>query len=158
MKHLLCVLSLTLLFTTCTSNPKAINSKDLKGKYEADFSSLLSPTEEEEDDFATIFAAMLLSSMQMTMQFEDTKLILDASEGARELINLASSDVVMPIAVDYTIKNDSLLYIRTENNDFQQVGILRKMRDSYDYLKYIFEADSESGETLELTLRRVTEK
>lgn len=159
MKKILTILCAGLLMISCTTSSKhAINSKDLQGKYEIDFSSLLSDLNEGENDnpFATAFASMLLSSMEMTMQFDGDKLIIDASGAARNFINaFGGNDAKMPFFVDYKIKNDSVLYTGESNSELKEVGVLRKIGSSYDYLQLVC-SDDDGKETI-LTMRRKAE-
>ncbi|MGM9836982.1 MAG: hypothetical protein ACI30A_00655 [Paludibacteraceae bacterium] len=158
MKKFIAFLCASLMLIACTTNKQSINSKDLQGKYEIDFSSFLSDLaeDEEEDAFATAFAAMLLSQMQMTMQFDGDKLIIDASGAARNLINaFGGEEAQMPIVADYKIQNDSILYTKVEGEEFSEVGVLRKMGDSYDYLQLVTE---DEGKEISLTMRKQAEK
>lgn len=153
MKRFFIILIVGLIMIACTStNKQAFNSKKLKGRYDVDFSALLTDLKDsEENEFAIAFAAMFLSSMEMTMQFEDTKLILDASGAAMNLVKaLANDKVEMPVALDYKIVNDSILYTRVEGNDFSEFGVLRKIGESYDYLQLLTTADDGSHMTYNL--------
>ena len=108
--------------------------------------------ESEEDSLGIAFAAILLSQMEMTMQFDGDKLIIDGTPIVKNLVNVfGDTDVQMPISVAYEIRNDSVLYIKYEENDFEKYGILRKIDDSYDNLQLVVEED---GEKTFLTLRR----
>lgn len=154
MKRLFLILVAGMTLIACTSSDKnAINSKELQGRYDVDFSALLSELNNgDKDEFATALAAMFLSSMEMTMQFEESKLILNASGAAVSLVNAFSNDgLEMPVAVDYKIVNDSLLYTSADGKKFQEVGIIRKVSDSYDYLQLVTTEDEGSHTILKLT-------
>lgn len=143
MKKLFLLLVAAAILVACTNtNKQAINSRDLKGRYDVDLSALMSSLDDEEDGLATALAAMFLSSMEMTLQFEDTKLILDASGMAINLVNaFLKEDLDMPLVVDYKIVNDSVLYTKADGKDFGEVGVLRKVGDSYDYLQLVINED-----------------
>lgn len=156
MKKLLSVFVVCcLLAMSCNNNKQTINSKDLQGRYEIDFSEALSQfTDEEENGFAVAFAAMLLSQMELTMQFDGDKLIIDGSDAVSSLINaFADEDERMPYVIDYKILNDSVLCTRENANvEFQEIGVLRKMSESFDYLQFVTRNDD--GEEIVLTMRK----
>lgn len=157
MKKLLSVFVVCcLLAMSCNNNKQTINSKDLQGRYEIDFSEALSQfTDEEENGFAVAFAAMLLSQMELTMQFDGDKLIIDGSDAVSSLINaFADEDERMPYVIDYKIVNDSVLCTRENANvEFQEIGVLRKMSESFDYLQFVTRNDD--GEEIVLTMRKI---
>ena len=143
-----------LLLIACTSKIQSFSENDIQGKYDIDFSTYLSELnmESEEDSLGIAFAAILLSQMEMTMQFDGDKLIIDGTPIVKNLVNVfGDTDVQMPMSVAYEIRNDSVLYIKYEENDFEKYGILRKIDDSYDNLQLVVEED---GEKTFLTLRR----
>ncbi|MBS7377028.1 MAG: hypothetical protein KIG42_03415 [Paludibacteraceae bacterium] len=143
-----------LLLIACTSKKQSFSENDIQGKYDIDFSTYLSELnmESEEDSLGIAFAAILLSQMEMTMQFDGDKLIIDGAPIMKNLVNVfGDTDVQMPMSVAYEIRNDSVLYIKYEENDFEKYGILRKIDDSYDNLQLVVEED---GEKTFLTLRR----
>ena len=156
MKKLLSIFVVScLLAMSCNNNKQTINSKDLQGRYEIDFSEALSQfTDEEENGFAVAFAAMLLSQMELTMQFDGDKLIIDGSDAVSSLINaFADEDERMPYVIDYKIVNDSVLCTRENANvEFQEIGVLRKMSESFDYLQFVTRNDD--GEEIVLTMRK----
>lgn len=154
MKKFLSILCAGLMLIACTSNKQSFSSKDLQGKYEIDFSSLLSElnTDKEEDAMAVALAAMLLSQMEMTMQFDGDKLIVDGSSAVRNLVNVfGDKEAQMPFVIEYEIRNDSVLYTKSEGEDFTRFGVLRKMGESHDYLQLVTEED---GEQTVLTMRK----
>lgn len=156
MKKIIFLLCSCILLASCTSHKQTIRSKDLQGKYEVDFSPLLSGVSDEDDSFETAIAALLLASMKMTMQFEDNTLIVDGTGTAMNLLNMFAEESVFPCAVDYEIRNDSVLYTRTGKDNFQKAGILRKMGESFDYLQFAV-TGNDGKDTEILTLRKVSE-
>lgn len=144
-----------LLAMSCNNNKQTINSKDLQGRYEIDFSEALAQfTDDEDNGFAVAFAAILLSQMELTMQFDGDKLIIDGSDAVSSLINaFADEDERMPYVIDYKIVNDSVLCTRENANvEFQEIGVLRKMSESFDYLQFVTRNDD--GEEIVLTMRK----
>ena len=60
----------------------------------------------------------------------------------------------MPFAVDYKIVNDSVLCTRENvNAEFNEIGVLRKMGESFDYLQFVTANDD--GEEIVLTMRKI---
>ena len=157
MKKLLSIFVVcALLVMSCTNNKHTINSDNLQGRYEIDFSAALSQfTDDEEDDFAKAFAAMLLSQLELTMQFDGDRLIIDGSDAVSGLINaFAEEGEGMPFAVDYKIVNDSVLCTRENvNAEFNEIGVLRKMGESFDYLQFV--TSNDDGEDIVLTMRKI---
>ena len=157
MKKLLSIFVVCCFFAmSCNNNKQVINSKDLQGRYEIDFSAALSQlTTDEENDFAKAFAAMLLAQLELTMQFDGDRLIIDGSDAISGLINVfAEEGEGMPYALDYKIVNDSVLCTR-ENADmeFNKIGVLRKMGESFDYLQFV--TSNDDGEDIVLIMRKI---
>jgi hypothetical protein len=60
----------------------------------------------------------------------------------------------MPYALDYKIVNDSVLCTRENaNQEFNEVGVLRKMGESFDYLQFVTTTDED--EEIVLTMRKI---
>ena len=54
---------------------------------------------------------------------------------------------------DYNIVNDSVLCTRENANaEFQEIGVLRKVSESFDYLQFVTRNDD--GEEIVLTMRK----
>lgn len=154
MKKFFSLLCTGLMLIACTSNKQSFGSKELQGTYEIDFSSLLSElnTDNEKDAMAAALAAILLSQMEMTMQFDGDQLKVDGSGSLRDLISIfGSSGAQMPFTIEYEIRNDSVLYTSFDGEDYSKAGVLRKVDDTYDTLRLVVE---EEGEESILTLRK----
>jgi hypothetical protein len=98
---------------------------------------------------------MLLSNLEVTVQFETEKAIFDASGAVAELLKQFSDGEVslsLPMAVEYKIENDSILYLKPEGKEFEEAGVLKKLGDSYDYLKLIVTKD---GKRSEIGLKKI---
>ena len=151
MKKLLLILIAGMTLIACTSNEKAVNTKELQGRYDVDFSALMSDLDSG-DKLTNALAAMFLSSMKMTMQFEESQLLIDASGAAISLVNAFSKDgLEMPIAVAYKVVDDSILYTQSDGEKFHEVGVIRKVGDSYDNLQLVTTDDNGSRTILKLT-------
>lgn len=150
MKKFTIFFAIAMMAMACTSNPHAINSSKLQGRYDVDFSSILQDI--DEDPFTQAFAAMLLSQLQLTMQFDGNKLIFDASETVRTFVNVLSDSEQMPVVVEYQIVSDSILLTSANGVDWEEAGVLRKLADSYDYLQWV--TYEEDGEQVVLTLHK----
>lgn len=112
MKKLLSIfIFCSLLAMSCNNNKQTISSDNLQGRYEIDFSAALKEiTADEENDFAKFFATMLLSKLELTLQFDGNRLIVDGSDAVSGLINAFAEDGEgMPYVLDYKIENDSVL-------------------------------------------------
>ena len=157
MKKLLSIFFICCLFAmSCTNNKQTISSDNLQGRYEIDFSSALSELNiDEQNDVAKAFAAMLLARLELTMQFDGNKLIIDGSDAISGLINAAVEDGGgMPYVLDYKIENDSVLCTRVNaEDDFAEMGVLRKMGESFDCLKFV--TKNEEGEEVALTMKKI---
>lgn len=154
MKKIIAILCAGMMLMACTTNQQTFSTQNLQGKYEIDFSSLLSElnTDNEEDAMAAAIAAMFLAQMEMTMQFDGDKLIIDASPAVRNLVSVfGDKDAQMPFTVAYEIREDSVLYTKAEGEEFTKTGVLRKMDDSFDSLQWVVE---DEGEQAVLTLRK----
>lgn len=133
MKKLLSFSFACFLLFACTNNKQAVRSRNLQGRYDVDFSSLL--YSDSTDALADAFASVLFSTVKMTIQFEETKMIVDASGMAKELVNLFADEYTkMPVIAEYKIKNDSVLCIKDDSGEFKSVAVISRLSDSYDYL------------------------
>ena len=157
MKKLLSIfIFCSLLAMSCNNNKQTISSDNLQGRYEIDFSAVLKEiTADEENDFAKFFATMLLSKLELTLQFDGNRLIVDGSDAVSGLINaFAEEGEGMPYALDYKIVNDSVLCTRENvNAEFNEIGVLRKMGESFDYLQFV--TTTEEDEEIVLTMRKI---
>ena len=146
MKKILSLLCVGLLLMGCAKSAKqsaAEGAGGLQGKYEIDFSPLMSEItgDSEEDQMAVAIASMILAQMHMTMEFEGNQLSIDASGAVRNLVN-AFGDAKMPYTVSYEVRNDSVLFIKEEKDeDFKLFGVLRYPSDSSDELYIVTKED-----------------
>lgn len=157
MRKLLILLVAATMMMACGRNPKAVDSKQLQGKYEVDLAELVQKELDGEDELTKAFAAFMLSQMHMTFEFEEEHLVIDASETMRGLLNSFSEDEKMPVVVDYKIVNDSVFYTREKDKDWKEAGVLRKVSESYDILQWVVVKDDEGEAPTILTLRKTAE-
>ncbi len=139
------------ILSACGGGKDAINKEGLQGRYQLEAGSLLKDVTAEKggNDLSSSFASMLLSNLEVTVQFETEKAIFDASGAVAELLKQFSDGEVslsLPMAVEYKIENDSILYLKPEGKEFEEVGVLKKLGDSYDYLKFISTKDDKRRE------------
>ena len=156
MKKIFTTLSIAalLILSACGGGKTDAVEKDgLQGRYQLDVSSLMKEMMSEEQDgqnaLSSSFASMLLSNLEVTVQFETEKAIFDASGAVAELLKQFSDGEVslsLPMAMEYKIENDSILYFKQEGKEFEEVGVLKKLGDSYDYLKFISTKDDKRRE------------
>ena len=140
MRKIIILACVSIMLFACTTNDKRINSKDLQGKYNLDFSARLAEFDENDlgEGMTMELATMLLSSLKLTMEFRNDKLIMDGSGLAMEMIRtFAPKSKFLPGAIDYQIREDSVLYTKNGTEDFKKVCTLRKINNSYDSLQMV---------------------
>ena len=143
------------ILSACGGGKDAISKDGLQGRYQLEIGSLLKDVMAEKggNDLTSSFASMFLSQLDVTVQFETEKAIFDASGAVSELLKSFSDvEVSLPMAVEYKIENDSVLYLKPEGKEFEEVGVLKKLGDSYDYLKFIAKKD---GKRTEIGLKKI---
>ena len=162
MKKIFTTLALAamVILSACGGGGKdTVNKDGLQGRYQLDLSSMLNEAKAAyeayggEGDMASGIASMLLSNLDVTVQFESETAIVDASGAVMQMIkSMANTDVSLPMALGYKIENDSVLYLKQEGKDFEEAGVLKKIGDSYDYLKLIVTKD---GKRSEIGLKKI---
>jgi len=149
-------LSCLYVFSGCNSSSKDSLSTDaLKGRYQVDVSSLAEVLQNEIKGLNIPSAALslVLSNIDVTIQFEGEKAIIDASSTAAEMLQgLTKNAFTLPMAVGYKIEKDSILFLQSENSSMKEVGVLKKVGDSYDYLTFI---PKDKTKQVEVPLRRI---
>jgi hypothetical protein len=159
MKRILTVLTFAALFilAACSGSSNGpINKDSLQGCYELDLSPILKDAmaaKGGEEDMGAAFAQMFLSKLEITVQFEADKAIVDVSGDAMDFIKgMAGSEVELPMTMEYKIENDSVLYLKQEGKDFEKAGVLTKVGSGYDYLKLSTE---KNGQRSEIGLKKI---
>lgn len=154
---LMMIAALTAL-SACNGGKNAINKDELQGRYQMDMSSMVTSFIQEEltgkkESDAMSVASMFLSQLEVTVQFESEKAIIDASGAIIGLLqNMSDKKMELPMVVEYKIENDSVLYFKQEGKNFEEAGVLKKLGDSYDYLKF---STTQHGKYLETTLKKI---
>lgn len=155
MKKVFLLLTVALCLISCGNGKKTINSRELEGLYEVDFSEVLNQYVGD-NEYVHSLATALLSKVKMTMLFEDGVLIIDGTDFARGMINAFGEMEKLPFVVDYKIQDDSVLCTRQGNEPYEPSAVLRKLSSSYDYLQLLpIEPDEYS---LVVTLRKQERK
>jgi len=155
MKKIFTTLSIAaLLILAACGSKNAINNDDLQGRYQMDISSLVKDIiAEQNDKMMDFLASMFISQVEITVIFESETIILDASNSVSDFVKSASKGKVsLPMSVEYKIENDSVLYFKPEGKEFEEVGVLKKLGDSYDYLKFISTKDDRK---VEVSLKKI---
>jgi hypothetical protein len=144
-------------FGSCGGGKNSVDKDALQGKYEVDLSGMTELLENEIADKGQLPAtmvSMMLSQLDLTVKFESEKAIVDASAVAAGLLKgFSQNQFSLPVSLDYKIENDSLLYLKPEGRDFENAGVIKRMGDDYDYLKFVPKMSND--QRVELTLRRV---
>lgn len=146
-----------LILAACGGGSKqSINKDSLQGRYQLDLSPIIKESLAEkggENDMGAAFAEMFLSKLEVTVQFESEKAIVDASGAAMDFLKgFGGDDVKLPLALGYKIENDSVLYLKEEGKEFEKAGVLTKVGDGYDYLKLSTE---KNGKRTEIGLKKI---
>lgn len=147
MQKLHLILLAGILMASCTSNQKGLSKEDIQGTYDADFSSylkqMLNDDEEiKEDPLALAFAEILISDMKMTMTFEQDSLFTETRGGVVDFAQaFSNNDEEIKKAYLYEIRNDSLLYTKEEDKEFEEFGILRRANNTCDSLIILMRED-----------------
>ena len=144
------------ILSACGGGKDAVNKEGLQGRYQIDLAPALQEIMEQSgngNDMASGLASMLFSNLDVTVQIESETAIVDASGAVMQMIkSMANTDVSLPMALGYKIENDSVLYLKQEGKDFEEAGVLKKLGDSYDYLKLIVTKD---GKRTEIGLKKI---
>ena len=121
---------------SCTSNQKGLSNEDLQGTFDADFSSSLKQMLNDDEDMkdnplALAFAEILISDMKMTMTFEKDSLFTETKGGLVDFAQaFSSNDEEIKKAYLFEIRNDSVLYTKEEDKDFEEFGTIRKTNNA----------------------------
>lgn len=152
----LALLAMVILSACGGGGKDTVNKDGLQGRYQIDLAPALQEIMEQSgngNDMASGFASMLFSNLDVTVQFESETAIVDASGAVIQMLkSMANTDVSLPMALGYKIENDSVLYLKQEGKDFEEAGVLKKLGDSYDYLKLIVTKD---GKRSEIGLKKI---
>lgn len=139
--------TLLLAFAACTnsaSNSNAkINSKSLAGTYAVDltpmFKHLKSDTNSSKlEDFGKGMALLLLNSIDIELSFYDGNKGRIKVEGSPIEIDgkVNGNDLLKDGEFEYKIKNDSLLFIQsTDDDEYKKWAVIKKVGNDYKQLR-----------------------
>jgi hypothetical protein len=149
-------LAAMIILAACGGGQNAVSKDGLQGRYEIDLSGMTDEFEallQGENNMSGTLLKMMLSQLDLTVQFDSDKATFDASAAASALVNtLSKGDLTLPASVDYKIERDSVIYFKREGKEFEEAGVLKKMGDSYDNLKFI---SNRKGKRAEINLKKV---
>lgn len=158
MKKLLYFLLATLLLVGC-ANPRAIDSSQLEGRYSVDLQSFVRSAFDDADDTDLIgrsAISLIANALELNVNFYGNgKGVLEVDGwGIGFVEKYLNSDLDKVNEFAYRIDNDSVLMVKNQEHDFERVGVLRKLADSYDYLQLV----DDDGYTINLIKTADSEK
>lgn len=135
MKKLFIILTFAAMLCSCGGNKNGIDDT-LQGTYSVDVSEAGTIFEKEFQIPAGMISTVL-SAADLTVEFKDSKAIIDAGTMASMMIKTATSGKYsLPVSLDYKIENDSIIYLKEEGKEFKEAGVITKAGDNYDKLIY----------------------
>ena len=158
MKKLLYFLFSTLLLVGCV-NPRAIDSRQLEGRYSVDLQSFVRSAFDDSDDTDLIgrsAISLITNALELNVNFYGNgKGVLEVDGwGIGFVEKYLDSDLDKVNEFAYRIDNDSVLMVKNQEHDFERVGVLRKLADNYDYLQLV----DDDGYTINLIKTADSEK
>ena len=145
-------LAAMVILSACSGGNNTVNKNELQGRYQIDLAPVLKDIMEQSGNSIDIPAGFA-SMLDVTVQFETEKAIVDASGVAIQLFKSMTGDEwTLPMALGYKIENDSVLYLKQEGKDFEEVGVLKKIGDGYDYLKVV---TTKNGKRTEFGMKKI---
>ena len=137
MKKLFTLLFCAAMLCSCGGNKGGASGDSLQGTYSIDISdagTLL----ESEFKIPTAMVSSVLSQADLTVEFQDSKAIIDCGSMAAMLIKTATSGKYsLPLTIDYKIENDSIVYLKPEDgSDYKEAGVITPAGDNFDKVIY----------------------
>ena len=160
---------------SCKKNEEKFKSKELKGIYEADFSSIIDAYAERKErenkdqknggdnfeSFGIGAAKILLATVNVKIHFDGKTGRFDIDGGLAEMIAKASNndlDLNNDTIFEYEIRNDSLFFLKRKGEtDFKEVATIRKKYTSFDVITLILSNEKYDKEQLKIALKKVAE-
>lgn len=142
----------TLLSSCLPQSKTAINSKDLAGRYQIDFT----PSFDASNDSETRLARLFLSAVDCSVTFYDNgQAVVDYNSALVNFIRAfdENSQFENYVQFDYSISNDSIITFDVKDSQ-KKSFVLRCMGGAYDYLQI---ANPETGE-LVVNLKKIQTK
>ena len=161
---------------SCKKEEEKFKSKELKGVYEVDFSSLIDAYAEQKErenqdqenggnnfeSFGIGAAKILLATVNVKIHFDGKTGKFDVDGGLAEMIANASNkdlDLSNDTTFEYEIRNDSLFFIKREGEtDFKEAAIIRKKYTSYDIITLVLSNEKYNKNELQINLEKVAEE
>ena len=136
MKKLFTILCSAAILCSCGGNQGGASNDSLQGVYSVDISNAESLFENE-FQIPTAMISSLLSLVDLTVEFKDSKAIIDAGTMASTVIKTATAGkYALPVTLDYKIENDSVIYLKEEGEDFKEAGVVSPVGDNFDKVIY----------------------
>ena len=149
-----------MMMISCQKKQNEVSSCDLQGTYDADFASYiseLSKNEDGEDDpLGLLMAQALFSDTKMTLTFSGDSLFTETSGNAIDLMNAFSPEEsvdVLKKEYKFEIRNDSVLFTKEKDSEFEEFGIIQKLNSKCDSLVLITTEEDGSLSHLRLIKR-----
>ena len=157
MKKLFTILTCAaMLLCSCGGKDGKSSSNDsLKGKYSIDVSNAgaIFESEFKSQNIPSSMMSMIVSQLDLTVEFDGQKATVDAGTTVSMLIKSATNgEYSFPMELEYKIENDSILLIKDEDDDFEKVGtIVPASEGSFDKVIY---RPKYKGSTVDIELTR----
>lgn len=136
MKKLFTILCSAAILCSCGGNQGGASKDSLQGVYSVDISDAGSLFESE-FQIPSAMISKVLSAADLTVEFKDSKAIVNAGTMASMMINnFTSGKYSLPVTLDYKIENDSIIFLKQEGEDFKEVGIISQVGDNFDKVIY----------------------
>jgi hypothetical protein len=161
MKKLLFALTSLILLVACVNPTKQhtkISSKKIIGTYNVDISPMFKhlKSDSNESGLAQLgkgFALLMLNSIDIAIKFdEDNKGFIQIAGGDIDLDGMVNgTKLTDDNAFNYSIKNDSLLMIKSlDDKEYENWAIIKKVHGNYSSLQLQFVSDDLNNVTLNL--------
>jgi hypothetical protein len=161
MKKFLFALTSLVLFVACVNPTKQhtkISSKKILGTYSVDISPMFKHLKSDSNDNGLAqlgkgFALLMINSVDIAIQFApDNKGYIQIEGGDIELDGVVNgTELSDDNAFNYTIKNDSLLMIKSlDDDEYEDWAIIKKIHGDYSSLQLEFVNDDLNNVTLNL--------
>lgn len=133
------ILGVAMLVCSCGGNKGGVSNDSLQGKYTVDISNAGAIIENEfkAEQIPTAMLSSLLSQLDLTVEFKDQKATIDAGTTVTMLLKtITQGKYNFPMTMDYKIEKDSILYLKPEDGNFKEAGIITKVDDKYNRVLY----------------------
>ena len=157
MKKLFTILTCAAMFLcSCGGNKDGNGSSNdsLKGKYTIDVSNAgaLFESEFKSQNIPSSMLSMIVSQLDLTVEFDGQKATVDAGTTVSMLIKSATNgEYSFPMELEYKLENDSILYLK-DDDEFEKAGtIIPASQGNYDKVIY---RPKYKGSSVDIELQR----